>query len=44
MTIVEMRDKRAKLWATMQGCLHTHRTEKARGSAPHRKAPERSQG
>lgn len=28
MTIVEMRDKRAKLWATMQGFLDTHRTAK----------------
>jgi HK97 family phage major capsid protein len=28
MNIVEMRDKRAKLWATMEGFLDTHRTEK----------------
>ncbi len=28
MTIVEMREKRAKLWQTMQGFLDTHRTEK----------------
>lgn len=28
MTIVELRDKRAKLWATMQGFLDTHRTNK----------------
>ena len=28
MNIVEMRDKRAKLWATMEGFLDTHRSEK----------------
>ena len=28
MTIVEMREKRAKLWATMEGFLDTHRNEK----------------
>lgn len=28
MTIVEMREKRAKLWATMEGFLDTHRTDK----------------
>ena len=28
MNIVEMREKRAKLWATMEGFLDTHRTEK----------------
>ena len=28
MTIVEMREKRAKLWATMEGFLDTHRNDK----------------
>ena len=28
MNIVEMREKRAKLWATMEGFLDTHRTDK----------------
>ena len=28
MTIVEMREKRARLWATMEGFLDTHRTQK----------------
>lgn len=28
MTIIEMREKRAKLWATMEGFLDTHRNEK----------------
>lgn len=28
MTIVEMREKRARLWATMEGFLDTHRNEK----------------
>lgn len=28
MTIVEMREKRAKLWATMEGFLDTHRDRK----------------
>lgn len=28
MTIIEMRDKRAKLWNTMEGFLDTHRNEK----------------
>lgn len=28
MTIVEMREKRAKLWATMEGFLDTHRSDK----------------
>ena len=27
MTIVELREKRAKLWATMEGFLDTHRNE-----------------
>ena len=27
MTITEMREKRAKLWATMEGFLDTHRNE-----------------
>ena len=28
MNIVEMREKRAKLWNTMEGFLDTHRTDK----------------
>ena len=28
MTIVELREKRAKLWATMEGFLDTHRNDK----------------
>ena len=28
MTIVELREKRAKLWATMEGFLDTHRDRK----------------
>ena len=28
MNIVEMREKRAKLWATMEGFLDTHRGDK----------------
>ena len=28
MTIVEMREKRAKLWAAMEGFLDTHRNDK----------------
>lgn len=28
MTIVEMREKRAKLWNTMEGFLDTHRNDK----------------
>lgn len=28
MTIIEMREKRAKLWATMEGFLDTHRNDK----------------
>ena len=28
MTIIEMRDKRAKLWNTMEGFLDTHRNDK----------------
>lgn len=27
MNIVEMREKRAKLWATMEGFLDTHRND-----------------
>ena len=28
MTIIEMREKRAKLWNTMEGFLDTHRNDK----------------
>ena len=28
MTIIELREKRAKLWATMEGFLDTHRDRK----------------